>query len=184
MLNEVLVLKKIKEGDIKAFEHVFRLYYSQLMMYSFSITGRKDIAEEIVQDLFYKIWKERENLQILRSMKSYLYGAVRNQSLQYNEHLEVQERYRQKVLSAESSGHDNTPEEQLLYNELENIINHTLEQLPERRRQIFVLHRYEGKKYKDIADEMSLSIKTIEAEMTKTYQALKQGIETYMRSHN
>lgn len=176
MLNDISVLKKIKEGNIKSFEYVFKLYYSGLMIYAFGITGRKDVAEEIVQDVFYKIWKDRESIQILHSIKSYLYGAVRNQSFQYCEHQEVKERYRQKILSANEVHQDN-PEEQFLINELEEIINCTLRKMPPRRQQIFRMHRINGKKYKEIADELSLSVKTIEAEMTKTYQTLRKEIE-------
>lgn len=179
MLNDIFVLKKIKEGDIKSFENVFKLYYSGLMIYSFSITGRKDVAEEIVQDVFYKIWKDKENIQILHSIKSYLYGAVRKQSFQYCERQEVQERYRQKILSAEQNTHEENPEERFLIGELEEIINNTLKKMPLRRQQIFRMHRFNGKKYKEIADELSLSVKTIEAEMTKAYQALKNEIEKY-----
>lgn len=185
MLNDIFLVRKIKEGDIKTYEHVFRFYYSQLKIYAFSITEREDIAEEVVQDLFYKIWKERESLQITRSLKSYLYTAVRNQSLQYWEHRNVQERHRQKVLADSENGTtvpETNPEEHLLYRELEDIISRTLARLPERRRQIFTLYRLEGKKYKEIAEDLSLSVKTVEAEMTKTYQILKQEIEKYLKS--
>ena len=72
---DLFVLKKIKEGDIKAFESIFRLYYTPLCLYATSITGELEVAEEIVQDLFYVFWKERESLPILRSIKNYLYGA-------------------------------------------------------------------------------------------------------------
>ena len=73
---DLFVLKKIKEGDIKAFESIFRLYYTPLCLYATSITGEQEVAEEIVQDLFYVFWKERESLPILRSIKNYLYGAT------------------------------------------------------------------------------------------------------------
>ena len=65
---DLFVLKKIKEGDIKAFESIFRLYYTPLCLYATSITGELEVAEEIVQDLFYVFWKERESLPILRSI--------------------------------------------------------------------------------------------------------------------
>ena len=86
MLNDLLILTKIKDGDVKAFEQVFRQYYMPLCLYAASITGRMDIAEEIVQELFLVFWRERERLQLFHTIKSYLYGAVRNQSLQYWEH--------------------------------------------------------------------------------------------------
>lgn len=179
MLNDLFVLKKIKEGDIKAFEGVFRQYYAPLCLYGLSITGRKDVAEEIVQELFYVWWKDRENIQILRSVKNYLYGAVRNQSLQYLEHIAVQERHRERVLLKEKDEQDATPHQQLEYKELEEVINRTLKQLPDRRLKIFRMHRMEGKKYKEIAETLSVSVKTIEAEMTKVYQLLRQEIEKY-----
>ena len=70
-----------------------------LCMFAASITGRMDIAEEIVQELFYVFWKERERLQLFHTIKSYLYGAVRNQSLQYWEHQDVRNRYRDAILT-------------------------------------------------------------------------------------
>lgn len=181
MLNELFVLKKIKEGDIKAFERVFRLYYSPLCLYAVSITGRMDAAEEIVQELFYVFWKERETLQILYSLKSYLYGATRNKALQYCEHLEVRERHREAVLSREQEEKPSDPQDMLEYKELETLINRTLKKLPERRLRIFRMHRFEGKKYAEIASALSLSIKTVEAEMTKALQTLRKEIENYTR---
>lgn len=70
MLNELLILTKIKAGDIKAFEELFRCYYSPLCWYAASITGRMEVAEEIVEELFYVLWKDREQLQIFQSVKT------------------------------------------------------------------------------------------------------------------
>lgn len=181
MLGDLSLLKKIKEGDINTFEKIFRLYYSPLCLYAASITGKMYIAEEIVQELFYVFWKEREKLQILHSLKSYLYGAVRNRSLQYHEHQEVKSRHRETVLS--KAGDDSTfnPQDLLEYKELEELINRTLDKLPERRLRIFQMHRFEGKKYVEIASELSLSVKTVEAEMTKALQILRKEIENYTR---
>ncbi len=178
MLNDVLIVKSIKEGDIKAFESVFKQYYHPLCMYAASLTGRMDAAEEIVQELFYICWKEREHLQMFHSLKSYLYAAVRNNSFQYLEHQEVKNRYREVVLSAEQNG-NSSPLEQMEYKELQSIINRTLLHLPERRQRIFRMHRFEGLKYAEIATELSLSVKTVEAEMTKALQALRKEIENY-----
>ena len=77
MLDELLILKKIKGGDIKAFEELFRRYYFPLCCYAAGITGQMAVAEEIVEELFYVLWKERVRLQIFQSVKSYLYRATR-----------------------------------------------------------------------------------------------------------
>jgi len=119
-MKDLLTLTKIKNGDVKAFEQVFRLYYMPLCMFAASITGRMDIAEEIVQELFYVFWKERERLQLFHTIKSYLYGAVRNQSLQYWEHQDVRNRYRDAILShPDKDDTPDDPQEQIEYKELE-----------------------------------------------------------------
>lgn len=182
MLNDLFVLTKIKEGDVKAFEGIFRQYYSPLCLYAASITGQMDVAEEIVQELFYVFWKEKDKLQLFHSIKSYLYGAVRNQSLQYCEHLEVRNRYRETIVSGNNEARSSDPQDQIEYKELQNLINKTLEKLPKRRLCIFRMHRFQGKKYAEIASTLSLSVKTVEAEMTKALQALRKEIEKYMQT--
>lgn len=180
MLNDLFALQKIKEGNIKAFENIFKHYYSPLCLYAASLTNRMDAAEEIVQELFYIIWKDREQLRLTHSFKSYLYGATRNRSFQYLEHQEVRKRHREAVLSKEII--EPSPQEELEYKELEAIIDTTLNSLPERRLRIFQMHRYEGLKYAEIAAALSVSVKTVEAEMTKTLQSLRKNIENYTKT--
>ncbi|MEN6618631.1 MAG: RNA polymerase sigma-70 factor [Rikenellaceae bacterium] len=177
MLNDLLLLKKIKEGDIRTFEDIFRRYYTPLLFFSVSITGRMDVAEEIIQELFYVLWKKRGNLQILRSLKGYLFGAVRNRSLQFCERRKLDENYRKSVytVDVEISGFD--PQEKLEYKELEEIIKKTMEKMPERRQRIFKMHRFENRKYMEIADILSLSVKTVEAEISKALKTLRKEIE-------
>jgi RNA polymerase sigma-70 factor (ECF subfamily) len=179
MLNDYVEFTKIKEGDVKAFERIFRRYYSPLYLYAFSITGQKEASEEIVQDMFYFIWKEKENIQILRSVKSYLYKSVKNRSLHYLEHLRVREQYRESIVTGNSFTTEPAPDEILEYKELEVILETTLRKLPERCRQIFYMHRMDGQKYKDIAASLSISIKTVEADMTKAYRTLRKEVEKY-----
>ena len=111
MLNELFILAKIREGDIKAFEEIFRRYYSPLCWYATGITGEMEAAEEIVEELFYVFWKDREHLQIFQSVKSYLYKAVRNAALQFCEHKEVKERYREYVLAGNATEQDSDPQD-------------------------------------------------------------------------
>jgi RNA polymerase sigma-70 factor (ECF subfamily) len=177
---DISTLHKIKEGDVQAFESLFKQYYAPLCLYAAGITGRIDIAEEIVQELFYVFWKERERLRVLQSVKAYLYGSVRNRSLQYCEHLGVENRYRE-MASVSGNISPRTPHELMEYKELQYLINRTLRKLPGRRRKIFRMHRVDGKKYAEIAEELSLSVKTIEAEMTQALQALRKDIEKYIK---
>ena len=136
-----------------------------------------DVAEDIVQELFYTLWKERANLRIVWSVKSYFYSAVRNQSLQYLEHLHVRKQYHQKIVADEmyESDPNDSPQKILEYKELEQRLEFVLEKMPKRRREIFRMSRFEGKKYEEIAHELSLSVKTIEAEMSKALQSLRKS---------
>jgi RNA polymerase sigma-70 factor (ECF subfamily) len=183
MSNDWLVLKKIKEGDVRQFEALFRLYYSPLCLYAAGITGRWEASEEIVQELFYVFWKERERLHIFHSLRGYLYAGVRKRSLQYCEHREVVERHRRHVLAGNPDETDASPDPQnILENkELEHIIARALRKLPERRGRIFRMHRFEGMKYAEIASLLALSVKTVEAEMSKALQTLRKEIEHYTR---
>lgn len=180
MLDDLLTLTKIREGDIRAFEDVFRRYYSPLCWYAAGITGSMEAAEEIVEELFYGFWRDRESLPVFRSMKSYLYVAVRNRSFQYCEHREVRDKYREFVLSRKGQMQDSGPQEQMEYRELRRLIDAALARMPERRSRIFRMHRMEGRKYAEIASQLSLSVKTVEAEMTKALKALRKEIENYM----
>ena len=180
MLDELLILKKIKEGEIKAFEELFRRYYFPLCCYAAGITGQMAVAEEIVVRAFLCTLERRVRLQIFQSVKSYLYRATRNQSLQYCEHEEVRNRYREAVLNTSNPEQSTDPHQQMEYEELQKFINSTLEKLPVRRRQIFEMHRLEGRKYVEIATQLSLSVKTVEAEMTKALRTLREEVETYI----
>lgn len=177
MINDLLLLRKIKEGDIGTFEYVFRQNYSPLLYYAVSITGRMDVAEEILQELFYVLWRDREKLQILRSIKGYLYGAVRNRSLQYLEHRRIRENYIESHLVQGTSDNPPDPQDELEFKELEEIVVKTMEKMPERRLMIFKMHRFESRKYIEIADLLSLSVKTVEAEISKALKTLRKEIE-------
>lgn len=183
MLNDLFVLAQLKEGNVKVFEALFRQHYSPLCLYAAGITGSVEAGEEIVEELFYVFWKDREKLQLFHSIKSYLYGAVRNEALQYCEHREVRNRHRDKVLAhPDATASSSDPQEQLEYEELQVLVARTLAKLPQRRLRIFQLHRMGGKKYAEIAALLSLSVKTVEAEMTKALKVLRKEIENYIQT--
>ncbi len=178
MLKDVLIFQKIKNGDIRAFESLFRQYYEPLCHYSCKWLNNMDAAEETVQELFYKLWKDREQIHIQLSIKSYLYGAVRNNSLLQLEHLRIRNHYQQHAEKQVQEALPN-PQENLELKELENYLGSALQDLPERQRNIFCMNRYEGKTYTEIAASLSLSVKTVEAEMSKALKFLKKDIKNY-----
>lgn len=165
--------------DLRSFEVLFRQYYQMLCGYALRFVKDADTAEEIVQDLFYKIWEKRAELQINSSVKSYLFSAVHNRCLKYIEHRNVETRYRNYYL-LHGSEIDSEPHDTAGIHELQEIINATLNALPERCGRIFRLNRFEGLKYHEIAEKLSISVKTVEANMGKALKLLRKNLKNYV----
>ncbi len=180
MLSDLLIFKRVKSGDVRAFETLFKSYYKPLCIYAVRYVGELEVAEEIVQDVFYTVWKKKEELSITTSVKSYLYKAVLNKSLQYIEHLQVRNKYRDVLLALENDNASVNPSAVLEYGQLEEHIVKVIAELPERRRKIFSMSRFEGRKYSEIALSLSISVKTVEAEISKAIRTLKENIKNYV----
>ncbi|MCL1974407.1 MAG: RNA polymerase sigma-70 factor [Bacteroidetes bacterium] len=163
---------------MEAFATIFRRYYAPLCRYAFRFTENGAAAEELVQELFYVLWRDRRDLAEVRSLKAYLYEAVRNRALHYIEHVHVRARYRQAVTKEHIDDPISySPQEEEEAKELEKRIYEILGRLPLRRRRIFCMHRFEGKKYGEIANTLQVSTKTIEAEMHKALKTIKEGLQ-------
>lgn len=179
MTSDLLMLIKIRQGSTEAFEELFRTFYSPLLFFSMSMTRREDVSKEIVQELFYRIWKNRETLSVVKSLKSYLYTAVRNRSLQYLSRERARETSLHGNIPEISAGSYSDPQYQMEFEELEKIVEKVMSDMPGRRARIFVMHREENKKYEEIAEAFSLSVKSVEAEISKALKVLRKEIEKY-----
>jgi RNA polymerase sigma-70 factor, ECF subfamily len=179
MINDLLLLNRIKNGDVQAFEKLFRSYYKPLCYYADSFLNDMDSAEEIVQNLFYMLWKDRADLQIRLSVKSYLFQSVQNKAFSHLKHLQVMDVYRDKVIQEEFETSNLSPVDELEYRELESKFTSLLQRLPERQRRIFCMNRFGGKKYSEIAQELSVSIKTVEADISKVLVILPKELKHY-----
>ena len=170
--------REAQGGSLKAFEELFRRFYAPLCSYAYRFTGNPDYSEEFVQELFYVLWRDRLEIEIDRSVKSYLYEAIRNRALHYLAHLRVRERYGRAVRSEASWVTDfSSPEADVEARDFEKRVNEILQEFPDRRRRIFCMNRFGGNKYTEIATKLSVSVKTVEAEMHKALKALKFGLE-------
>jgi RNA polymerase sigma-70 factor (ECF subfamily) len=169
---------KIKNGDIKEFEKLFKILYTPLCHFAFSFLKDMDSAEEVVQELFYNYWKNRENIEVKTSLKSYLYQATKNRCLKVIEHSVVKNKYANEIKTQEIFTESNTMHS-IETEELNDIIEKTLKQLPERCREIFVMSRFDGLKYQEIADKLSISIKTVEANMGKALSLFRVTLRHY-----
>ena len=175
-LQQSITVRKIKKGNIKAFEKLFKELYAPLCGFAQKFIDDKNKAEELVQDIFYNLWKNRVNLDIKISLKSYLYKSVQNNCLLIIQHKKVEEKYRKHLSITTNSSTQQTPDKVLEIKELNENIQTTLETLPERCREIFYLNRFEGLKYREIAERLSISQKTVEANITKALKVLRKNL--------
>lgn len=175
-------------GDEETYIFLFREYYVSLCSYSRRYVGRKDIAEEIVSDTFLKIWENRAALQINTSVKAYLFQAVCNNSLNYLRKLKKQEILTDYFLetSSENIGFATTSEEieeqSLTMESINEKIEEAVSQLPAQQQKAFRLKRFEGKKTKEVAEIMDLSVKTIEMHLSKATLNLRKTLKDYLPS--
>ena len=172
------ILRNIQKGNLKEFEKLFKLYYPLLCHYATKFVKNPDQAEEIVQDLFCQIWEERGKLKIHTSFKAYLYKATYLNSLQFLRKKGVRSQYEEHIKKTKinNSSANYYVEEK----EIQSIIQNTLINLPERCSKIFEMSRFEGLKYHEIAEKLSISVKTVEANMGKALKAFRKNLKDYV----
>jgi RNA polymerase sigma-70 factor (ECF subfamily) len=175
--EEFKLFERIKNGDEKAFETLFHKYYSYLCLYATKIISDDSAAEEIVQDFFVKIWEKREQLKIETSFNNYLFRSVKNLCINYIQHNKIKLRHAQNVISKM----ENIYSDDYSFPEIElaQIIEESINSLPEKRREIFRLSRQDGLKYQEIADKLNISIKTVETQITLALKTLRDKLKNY-----
>ncbi|MBC7776558.1 MAG: RNA polymerase sigma-70 factor, partial [Phycisphaerae bacterium] len=164
-------------SDEKAFDALFRAWYTPLVRYAFSFTeGDQDEAEELVQDAFVKLWGQRETLEFQNSVKAYLYRMVHNQALNRLRAQRTHERYTQHHARQMAQEHESPQDDP----ELQQRFRKVLDALPAQCRHVFELSRFEALKYREIADQLGISIKTVETHMGKALRILRLELADYL----
>ncbi|MDQ6479448.1 RNA polymerase sigma-70 factor [Dyadobacter sp. LHD-138] len=148
----------------KDFEELYREYWQRLYDFALAKTHNKDVAEEIVQDLFVTIWEKRNELKIT-SIQSYLFVSVRNRVITY---------FKQKIFADLDTASDSVaPDYPLFLDELEATLQAALGQLPQKTRDIFLLNRFEGKSAHEISEKLRIPERTVEYHITQALRQLK-----------
>jgi RNA polymerase sigma-70 factor (ECF subfamily) len=175
MIRDSEIIRRIRQGDTREFESLFRSSYVSLVRYARTLVRDYDTAEEIVQDLFFKLWKDKDRLYIESSLNGYLYRAVHNSCLHYLSHNRVVEKYAREMKEKHHISTEN-PTEMIHYRELQARIARILERLPEKCGKIFCMNRFEGLKYAEIAEKLSVSVKTVEANMGRALKEFRKAL--------
>jgi len=165
-------------SDEAAFEGAFREYYSTLHRVVYRILRNSDSSEDVVQDMFVKLWNKRGSISINGSMKAYLCQSALNAAY---DHLR---KYKRELKKEDSSAiperGGNQTEEYIAGKEAEDRIAEALEKLPPACRNVFLLSREEELSYKEIADALGISVKTVENQMGKALKILREELKPYL----
>lgn len=165
--------------DDLAFERLFKDHYRELHAYAQVILRDTITAEEIVQGMFLKFWEKRALLDIQTSVKAYLYRCVYNDSMNYLKHEKIKLKYTDFVVHSMNGTHEPASAKTEL-GELELQLHHALNELPEQCRTIFQMSRFEELKYREIAEELGLSVKTVENQMSKALKLLRLKLADFI----
>jgi RNA polymerase sigma-70 factor (ECF subfamily) len=134
----------------------------------------------MVQQVFYKLWERKEQVTVHTSLKAYLYRAVHNESMNHLKHRKVKSTHQTYVMHEQQHRHEKNATERLAGKELETKIREALNELPEQCRTIFQLSRFEELKYREIADQMGLSVKTVENQMGKALKLMRLKLADFL----
>jgi RNA polymerase sigma-70 factor, ECF subfamily len=172
------ILNALQKGDNAAFEHVFLQHYESLCRYGATLLKDTDAAEEVVQQIFCRLWEKKEELVIEKSLKVYLFRAVHNASLNVMKHGKVRRQYREVQLKTANSFVWEA--DRSLKGELQQKIADAMNELPPQCGLIFKMSRLDEKKYAEIAKELNISIKTVENQMGKALAMMRKSLSDYM----
>lgn len=164
--------------DEAAFEEMFRGYHQQLCRYAFTIVKDADQAQEMVQDVFLRIWERRGTIEITTSVKAYLYRSVHNACLNLNQ--QKKKEVRMDEVSLKVIHPSANAEERVQDGELNRAIASGLDKLPAECRKVFEMSRFGEMKYREIADALGISVKTVENQMGKALRIMREQLSDYL----
>lgn len=173
------IIHLIKSGDESAFEKAFRAYAKPLHAYGYTLLNNSHLAEEMIQQLFLKIWEQRATLEIHTSLKAYLYRSIHNESMNHLRHLKVKKHFEDSV-GKDGKQHQDQPINRLEVKEIQQRLRSGLGKLPEACRTVFQLSRFEHLSYREIADQLGISIKTVENQMGKALRILRVELRDFL----
>lgn len=172
------IISLLLSGDESTFEKVYKHFFSPLHAYAINMVKDEDIAKGMVQNVFLKLWERRERLSFSGSIQAYLYGAVYHECLNHLRHEKVKLKNQLYVENTKIESNEAMIGMELM--DLKANLHDAINELPERCRTVFHLSRFEGLKYKEIAEQLNISNKTVEAQMGKALKTLRVKLLEYL----
>lgn len=179
-IYENLFRKVAFRDDEQAFRELFLEFYPALCVFAMRYILSPETCEDIVQDTFFRLWKNRKKIEITSSFRNLLITSVKNNCTDYLRKQSVRKGHAERQSASGIVDAPDTPETIYTLNELEEMLRRALERLPENVRRVFELNRFEKMTYHQIAEEMSVSPKTIEAYISRALSALRDELRDYL----
>ena len=178
IFNEKLLVKGLMFGEAKAFRKLFNTYKNDVYAYSMSMLKSKELAEEIVQDVFLNIWQHRDRLNPDLSFKSYVFTITRNLTFNLISKVANNRKLIGEVFY-ESQKSYSPIEDELADIDYENIKKKAIDTLPPKRKIIFEMSRNEDKSYEEISKELNISISTVKCQMNKALSTMRDFLQKH-----
>ena len=178
---ESILIRISRYDDEKALKELFDAYYGKLAETARFHVGDHSAAQEIVSNVFIKFWNNRSNIEKINNIKSYLYVAIKRQSLNY-----IRDNSKRLHLSLDESDNTvivelNSPEKMLLSKEFVEVLNRAVQELPSKCRLVYSLVKDDGMKYQEVAETLDISVKTVEMHVGKALKRIKIALDIYQK---
>ncbi len=180
LISDEQLFTRLNQHDVTGLEVLFKRYYKPLWRFAKDMLGDSDQAEDAVQEVFGKIWEKRGSIYISSTVKGYLYTAVRNNCLNLIK-TNARKNFLEEGMEDDSRFSVEDVQAKLAAKTMQQKISAALEMLPPKCGIIFKMSRFEDKSYKEIAEDLGLSVKTVENQMGKALQLMRSYLQPYMK---
>ncbi|MCT4587626.1 MAG: RNA polymerase sigma-70 factor [Carboxylicivirga sp.] len=182
--SEKQIIEKLSRGDKIAFGMLFSTYHERLYLFAIHYLNNKETAEDIIQDVFGYVWEKHPELINVNNLSSWLYTITKNHCLKKIKHFKMIQRHsdelKKRQMDIVRGALENLDASPIIFEEIKKIMDATLESLPPQVRRIFEMSRFENKKNREISDQLGISIKTVEANMSKALKVLRRRLNPYL----
>ncbi|MEO2050265.1 MAG: RNA polymerase sigma-70 factor [Allomuricauda sp.] len=175
-MDEQQLIKKLRRGEVEAYEYLFKEYYEWLCNYVFRISGNRNLSKDIVQEVMVRFWEKKKEVVVRESLKGYLIKASHNQFLQHLRKEKKQPDLLNKIRwDTILDSYFERKEDDLHVKSALLKLDELIEMLPPKCKEIFIMNKLERRKYREIAQDMGISIKTVENQMSKALRIIREN---------